>query len=263
MDNLQNQSQSPQDGWVKSLLGDKAFLASVIVLLIAALGVQTTASYMKLHFRKLPVPLVKPLQEFDPTGLWPYKLVKREVIHSEVEEALGTKDYAQLRIEDSSILAENDPARYLNFFVTYYTGDPDQVPHVPDVCYLGGGYNPAGSKNMTVKVPGVGLSDDELPVRILFFKNPRTITPVVQTVVYFFYVNGAFVADRTNVRLHLADLRLKYAYFSKVEVSFACEGQPTAEQAAKIAEKFFAKAVPVLMRDHWVDWNKFIAEKKK
>ena len=225
---------------ITEALKDRRFIIVSVVLLISACGIQYTARAMKLHFRKERVELRKKLQEFDTGKMWPYKLVKREKIPSEVEEALGTKDYLQIGFEDTQARNENAFGRYVNFFVTYYTGDPDQVPHVPDVCYLGGGWDPGGEYNTVVKLPGLGLPDDTLPIRVLFFKNSRGMTPVVQTVIYFFSVNGAFVEERTGVRLHLADIRLKYAYFSKVEMSTVTQEVPSKEKVTELAEKFLA-----------------------
>jgi len=245
----------------KGAMENRAFVISAVVLLVAALGVQATSKWMKLHFRKLPVELKRSLQNFDATKLSPSYVLKRtDKISSEVEEALGTHEYYQAGFEDMSRSGIDDPGRYVNFFVTYYTGDPDQVPHIPDVCYLGGGYDPAGSFDTTISLPGLGIPGDELPVRVLFFKNSRAIIPLVQTVVYFFSVNGHFAEERTKVRAYLADIRLKYAYFSKVELSFQSQGQPDRALALDISERFFRKALPVLMSDHWVDWDRFIEE---
>jgi hypothetical protein len=243
---------------IAEALKDRRFIIVSIILLISAFGVQYTARSMKLHFRKERVDLRKKLQEFDTGKMWPYKLVRKEKIASEVEEALGTKDYLQLGFEDTRIRSENDFGRYVNFFVTYYTGDPDQVPHVPDVCYLGGGWDPGGEYNTVIKLAGLGLPEDSLPIRVLFFKNSRGVTPVVQTVVYFFSVNGAFVEERMGVRLHLADIRLKYAYFSKVEMSTVTQEIPSKEKVTELAEKFLARALPILMQEHWADWKEII-----
>jgi hypothetical protein len=240
------------------VMKDRRFIILSLVLLISACGIHYTAQAMQLHFRKERVDLRKKLQEFDTGKMWPYKLVRKEKITSEVEEALGTKDYLQLGFEDTRVRSENDFGRYVNFFVTYYTGDPDQVPHVPDVCYLGGGWDPGGENNTVIKLPGLGLPDNSLPIRVLFFKNSRGMAPMVQTVIYFFSVNGAFVEERMGVRLHLADIRLKYAYFSKVEISTVTQEIPPKEKVTELAQQFLARALPILMQEHWADWKEVI-----
>jgi hypothetical protein len=127
---------------------------------------------------------------------------------------------------------------------------------------VGGGFDSQGSRNTTIKVKNVGLKNDELPVRELLFQNTRSMVPVIQPVIYFFGVNGTFVNDRTDVRLNLASPRLRYAYFSKVEVAFLGEMQPDKDQALEATSKFFSKALPILMKDHWQDWNKFLELKR-
>jgi hypothetical protein len=245
-------------------LKDRKFVITGIIFVISALGIQTTAQYMKLHFRKQYLPLKKSLREFDAKKLYPpYKEVKKEQMTSDMEEALGTKEYTQIVLEDTEAVEEESFGKFFNLFVTYYSGDPDQVPHVPDVCYIGGGYDPAGDSNTTVTVPGLGLKNDELPVRVLFFKNSRDFIPRYQTVVYFFSVNGKFVEDRTSVRWYLGDIRYKYAYFSKVELSFHTQGSPPKVEAVlKSSTKILRKILPILVREHWADWKEVIKNNK-
>ncbi len=247
---------------IKEILKDKGFIACSLVLLIAALGVESFSKALQLHFVRAPVPLRKKLQDFDAEKMWPYKLIKTVKLNSEIEEALGTKDYLQMIFEDTTLPSDNAPGKYISFFVTYYTGGVDQVPHVPDVCYQGGGYDPIGSENTYLKLPGLGLKDDKLPVRVLFFRDTKSLIPSVKPVIYFFSVNGKFEATKNSVRLRLADIRQKYAYFSKVEIAFLGL-QPDKEQALKLTAKFLKKALPILMKEHWQDWDKFIKEHSK
>jgi hypothetical protein len=239
----------------RTVFTDRSFMIAAAVLLVSALGVQTTTQWMRLHFRKLPLPLRKNLQDFDVRALWPYKVVERAKMSSDEEEALGTKYYFQIALEDTGLAGDGVPGKYVNLFVTYYTGDPDQVPHVPEVCYLGGGFDPAGAYDSTLKVPGLGIKGDELPIRVLFFRDGRSIAPSYRTVVYFFSVNGAYLADRQRVRVALADLFSKYAYFSKVELSFMSADKPSDMQVHNVTDRILPKTLRVLVRDHWQDWN--------
>jgi hypothetical protein len=160
--------------------------------------------------------------------------------------------------EDTSLSDPHAVGKYVNFFVTYYTGATDQVPHVPDVCYVGGGNDLLSSSNTTIPIPGIGLPDDKLPIRELLFQNPNALVPTVQPVVYFFAVNGHFENQRDGVRLSLASPRLKYAYFSKVELTFDGDTLPDKDEALKLSVKFLGKALPILMKEHWQDWDKFL-----
>ncbi len=245
---------------LKKLIADKSFVICTLVLLISALGVESFAHALKLHFVRAPVPLRKKLQDFDVSKMWPYKLIKTVKLDSEIVEALGTKDYLQMIFDDTSMKDENAPGKYVSFFVTYYTGSLDQVPHVPDVCYQGGGYDPIGSENTYLTLPDLGLKNNKLPVRVLFFRDTKSLLPSVKPVVYFFSVNGKFEATRNNVRLTLADIRQRYAYFSKVEIAFLGV-QPDKKQTLELTAKFLKKALPILMHEHWQNWNKFITQK--
>ena len=75
--------------------------------------------------------------------------------------------------------------------------------------------------------------------------------------VYFFSVNGRFAAKRDDVRWHLASLRLKYAYFSKVELSFTGRDVPDTAKVTEVAGRFLSKVLPILMREHWADWERY------
>jgi hypothetical protein len=247
---------------LKKAFIDRTFVICGVILFISAMGIQTLVGAMEIYLRKEAVPLVKPLSEFDARKMWPYKLVSSQKLQPEIEEELGTKEYLQMTFEDTRIKDDRIAGKYINFFVTYYTGSTDQVPHVPDVCYVGGGFDSQGTRNTTIKVKNLGLKNDELPVRELLFQNTRAMVPVIQPVIYFFGVNGTFVNDRTDVRLSLASPRLRYAYFSKVEVAFLGGSQPDKDQALEITGRFFSKAIPILMKDHWQNWDKFLELKR-
>ena len=243
---------------LRNAIKDRTFVICGVILLISAAGIQGLVGAMAIYLRKEAVPL-----EFDARAMRPYKLIVSQKLPPEIEDELGTKEYAQMLFEDTRISDDRKPGKYINFFVTYYTGSTDQVPHVPDVCYVGGGFDSQGARNTTITVKNVGLKNDELPVRELLFQNTGAMVPVIQPVIYFFGVNGTFVNDRTDVRLHLASPRLRYAYFSKVEISFGNSPiQPDKDQALEIASRFFSKALPILMREHWQDWDKFLALKR-
>lgn len=246
---------------LKEILKDKGFVAASIILLLSALGIDAIARKLQITFVRKPVPLKKSLHDFDYKKLYPpYKMLKVIKLESDIVEALGTDEYLHILFDDTSI-DPNNPGKYVSFFVTYYTGSVDQVPHVPDVCYQGGGYDPIGADNTYLIIPQLGLPEDKLPVRVLLFRDTKsTLIPQIKPVIYFFSVNGRFRATRNEVRLALADIREKYAYFSKVEIAFIGI-QPTKEEALKLTEKFLKKALPVLLTDHWQDWQEFTGNK--
>jgi len=143
--------------------------------------------------------------------------------------------------------------------VTYYSGGHNLVPHTPDVCYLGAGYQPGRAhENVTLSVPELGAAGAKLWVRVLTFVKTAIFDRQDVSVVYAFHCNGrfvetgAFVDPRTAVRLLLNDPANTYAYFSKVEVSFP---RATREQSLKGAAKLFGAVLPVLVKEHWPDFE--------
>ncbi|MBN1344558.1 MAG: hypothetical protein JXQ73_17845 [Phycisphaerae bacterium] len=241
-----------------AFLGDVHFLVCVIALGTCLVGVQALI-WSGFQLSKERVDLKAPLTSLNEKALAPYRVVASDRIPKEEVEALGTEEYIRWRLEDTSISNRNDPLRWPTLFVTYYSGTPDQVPHVPEECFLGGGLQQeGGGENTTIKVPGLRpKDDDEVPVRILTFRKTSLIGgDWVPAVVYLFSVNGEFKATRTDVRVTLSNPFERYGYFSKVEVSFTRRqgGAGDIEVIRKAAEKLLRKVLPVLVHDHLPNW---------
>ena len=167
-------------------------------------------------------------------------------------EALGTSNYLCWVLEDTSV-APRDPLRSVDLFVTYYSGGNDLVPHTPDVCFVGGGYQPAQPhKNIEFELPLDDPRMATIPVRVCTFAKTAVFQRKRISVVYTFQCNGKFVATRTGVRFLVNTLANTYAYFSKVEVRFP---RATRAQTIEGAKKLFARVLPILSRDHWPDFE--------
>lgn len=233
------------NGWFVSCLGLLVAFAATFQLMAYVFDWQT---------RKLPVPLRKSLDTLDQNRLSGYKFVHNFMIKPEVLEKLGTKEYIQWVFQDVSPSATNGPADYVSLFVTYYTGQPDQVPHVPEECYSGGGYEiqredilevPVSVQGKTIKVPFKVLTMDA-----------RADLREKRTVIYTFHANGQFCADRNAVRTVVAAPAEKYAYFSKMELTFGVNNAlPTREAAIESGKRFIRQVVPLLLDEHWPDWQ--------
>ena len=225
------------------------FLVAVGLLGAAALLAGPVASRWDMRLSKEALPLKKPLGAFEPTALYPYRVVERQVLEPAVEDALDTREYLNWVLEDTSVSGDH-PLRYVHLFVTYYTGGSNLVPHVPDVCYLGSGYRPKQqheNRQVTLNPPG---GSAVLPVRLCTFVKTAVFNRDELSVVYTFFANGGFFNTRTGVRLAINDPTDTYAFFSKVEVSFP---RATREQSLEGAARVFERVVPVLMSDHWPD----------
>lgn len=242
-----------------------AFLICTAVLLIAAGGMSAAVSYLGLQFIKKPIPLKKSFDELSEASLSPWKVIdKSKIKNKDVLEALGTDEYIQWVLEDTSA-KPTSPVRYCSLFITYYTGNPDQVPHVPEECYLGGGKILTElPKELNFSVPINGKSQN-VSARWLSIGNKSEDIMQGDTtfgVLYFFKVNGVYAGSRDAARRVMqTNFFSKYSYFSKFEWYFFNRSRaeahyPTKEEAAAASQKLLTVIVPVLEKEHWPDWGK-------
>jgi hypothetical protein len=326
----------------RQVLANRGFVACVLLLLTFTVAFEVLAKVKDIQFRKLPVPLRKPLNLLDQTALrqlvfslpsdlrghlyegppspvvvsafaqqgfklgpntrvevseprnrWKisfedeqtrldltftiehdpasqrlnvyasYRLINASDIKPEVLDGLGTDQYIQWTLLDLSRAGAPQPEDFVQLFVTYYTGAPDQVPHVPEECYMGGGFEKTGDSFLDVPVPALG-PDATVRFRVLEFKGPQFTTQGTKLVMYVFHTNGRFCADRNCVRSALADPFARHAYFSKLEVSFGTsEALPTREKALEAGKRFLAVVIPVLLKDHWPDWDQVLRSEQQ
>lgn len=239
------------------------FYTCVLILVVSAAGMQIVAKSLGQYFRKEAVPLKRSLRELDVSLLAPeYRphLIQPPAMKEEMVQAIGTEEYVQIRLVDTRCAPE-DPACVANVFVTYYTGQPDMVPHVPDECWLAGGYDQVGTpETVQVSVRGVGAPNDEIPVRVLEFRSrQRGDTPAVA---YFFQTNGEYKTTRNGVRFLMANPFERYAYYAKIEVSFT-DDPTNPRQALRPAGReevvaamgpLLQKLMPVLLKEHFA-WD--------
>lgn len=229
----------------------RPFLVAVIILGAAAVLAGPVGSWLQYRLDKEPLPLVRPLAAMDVDAIYPYRLMDRRTLEPTVVEALGTTQFLLWTLEDTSV-PPSDPLRLATLFVTYYTGGRDLVPHVPDECMLGAGYQPARAhENKDMTLPALTRTRPTVPVRVCTFVRTAIHNHAKLTVIYTFACNGTFTATRHGVRLLTGDPRNRYAYFSKVEVSFP---GATREQSVAGAKKLLDTILPVLLRDHYPDF---------
>ncbi len=236
------------------------YYVCLAVLLMSAAGLHMVAAVLGIHFVKAAVPLKRPLSEFDWTKLEPdYRqhLHQPDPLNEETLQKMGTEEYLQMRLWDTR-RRPADPARVANILITYYTGQPDLVPHVPEQCFTAAGYDQVGEpETISVSVSGVGAPHDLIPVRMVQFHAREGDDR--QTVLYFFHANGQYEASRDGVRTRFAkNLWGRYAYFSKVEVLFTNDPetqrglrQAGPQEAVEAIGPLLRKLMPVLLKDHF------------
>jgi len=246
------------------------FYVCIGCLVVSAATMALLAAWLSIHFQKAAVPLKRPLSLLDVSKLLPeYELhtFQPEALSHDAVETLGTDQYMNWAIVDRR-RDRDDPTCVAHLFVSYYTGKPDMVPHVPEECVVAGGQKLVGrARTEVIAVPGVGAEGDRVAVRVCQFEQgaggqsslfgPARELPSF-CVLYLFHVNGECRSTRDEVRLAQMSLFDRYAYYAKIEVKFTDYGiRRYASQAESLAatESLLGKVMPILLEDHLADWE--------
>ncbi|OHB56005.1 MAG: hypothetical protein A2173_07555 [Planctomycetes bacterium RBG_13_44_8b] len=233
------------------------FLICVAVLAIAGGGMSIAVKRFGVYLKKEPLLLKKSLDLLDEKQFAPYRVVeKRKILNEEIVEELGTEDYIQWVIEDTREAAESSVRRCI-MFVTYYRL-PDRVPHVPEECYAGSGYQRFSSDSVTFEIKENG-SIKKIPGKYLVFGDIKS--SFLQgsrsfPVIYLFKVNDEYAGSRDEARIALnKNLFNNHSYFSKIELVFnQTFVTPNKEQAVAASEKLLSVILPILEQEHWPEW---------
>ncbi len=234
-----------------------AFLICVVILAVAASSMSVAIKSFGVYLKKEALPLKKSLELLDENDLTPFKIVsKHKIDNKEIIKALGTQDYIQWIIEDTSESADSAARKFL-LFITYYKL-PDRVPHVPEECYTGGGYQRLSSDTVTFDMENEGAKT-AVDGKYIVFGSTRVShwrKNASFPVLYFFKVNGEYAKNREEARVALnKNIFRKVSYFSKIELVFNEKSvPPTKEQAVAMSGKLLSVVLPILERDHWPQW---------
>ena len=238
-----------------------AFLICALVLAVGGMGMSMTMKKLGIILEKEQLPLRKSLDLLDEGGLAPYEVVlpKLEIENKEVLKSLGTNDYIQWVIEDTEE-PDDSPVKRCLLFVTYYQL-PDRVPHVPEECWTGGGYQKLRSEGVTLDIDDKAGFEAHIPGKYLVFGPRKTsLWQNRQRIpnLYFFKVNGQYAGSREEARIALnKNLFGKSSYFCKVELVFnRCSVVPDKESAVMASERLLSVILPVLEQEHWPQWKK-------
>lgn len=236
-----------------------AFLICVVVLTTAGAGMSIAIKSFGVFLRKEPLPLKKSFDFLDENDLASYKVIsKHKIENEEIITALGTEDYIQWVLEDTEA-EDNSAVEKFMLFITYYRL-PDRVPHVPEECYAGGGFQRLASDSITFEIANKAGFKRELRGKYLVFGSTKADFwrkgerfPVL----YLFKVNGDYAASREEARIALnKNLFRKSSYFCKVELVFnQTLIPPNKGQAIKAGEKLLGVILPVLEEKYWPDWQ--------
>ena len=240
-----------------------AFIVCVAILLSAGIAKEAVIRVLGVQMVKKPVAVQHPLNEMDETVLASFELKRKDRIQNrDVLESLGTEEYMQWALEDLDA-KPNSPTRYCSLFITYYTGNTDMVPHVPDECYVGGGNERQAGGTVTIDISRKD-GNQKLDFQYVAFKNVdrKTMREDNFSVQYFFHANGKYCSNRTDTRLTLgSNWFSKYSYFCKVEWKFYGVDSfgliyPDKEQTLDASAKLMKVLLPELEKNHWPDWER-------
>ncbi len=211
-----------------------------------------------------PLPLTAPLNELQKSKLAPYTFNRSNTLTAAVEEALGTDQYIDWALTDTTIKDHVSPLRNIRLFITYYTGGRELVPHTPDICYLGAGYQPVKKEDIDVYLDSLATN---VPIRAITFEKSQVFGGETPTVIYLFACNGDYVSSRDGVRFRVNSPGSTYAYFSKIEITFGTPQSrpqnPTREEAIEAATRLLNVVLPLLSEHHFPDWHAAEAAAKK
>jgi hypothetical protein len=269
-------------GMIKRVFTKPDFVAAALVLGVAAAGMNFAADFLKLHFRKLPVPMrCSALDASDgiPANLGKWVLVSTDKpLDADTEHALGTDKYIQRRYVNSDVvgpdairqmtgLAGDERDRQLNELMSqhpeavidmgifYYTGFVDTVAHIPERCYIADGFDIKNSEIQHDQT--VGTRPDGLPRKIDFsflsFEDVSGRNRMPTNVGYLFHVDGRYESSSLGVRRSLQSLTERYGYYAKVELKTLGrngEGPSAQDQQKSLAamKDFLAALLPDVER---------------
>ena len=263
-------------------LKQPGFLVAFIVLFLSAVGLNATAKFLKLQFKKKPVELSKRLENI-PLEIGTWKCISKDQLSDEMEQELQTNKYVMRFYVDSSVIAAEDIKLYdgksaaeiatisaalrdkykdrfgraiISFAVTYHTGKADTVAHIPERCYTADGFEPKEANEEiwplpeSKKCPGY-----ENKVRYISFEDQSGRTRVQRNVAYFFNVNGRYESNPLKVRYTLQNLFQRYGYYAKIELMIQ---DPKREESAEAMQRFLKDAMPAIEDcfPNWADYEK-------
>lgn len=239
---------------------DHGYLQPAFLICAAVLAFVGTAMLLAdVRWQKEPLPLKKPLDALDKAALAPYRVVaERKIDNEEILKSLGTDDYIQWVLEDPCQPLGSGTSRVM-LFVTYYRL-PDRVPHIPEECYTGGGYQLLDTEPVTFELgPGPDGEPWEVPGSYLVFGRSGVAMDLMLAkfpVLYLFGVNGQYAGNRDRARMALnKNIFSPSSYFCKVELVFNQSiSAPTKAEAVAAGERLLARVLPQLESVHWPDW---------
>lgn len=213
------------------------------------------------------------------------------LLKKDAQETLGTGNYVSRLFRQKDGEDASRP-HVVDLHMAYYTDEIDPVPHVPERCFVGGGWQQAkdlgvidipmetrgwvpdestrgqdyaGQQGViyTVRLPNrwsdspgsrVRLPRDVGPERPLAMKASEFVNGEQRIFAgYFFIANGGAAARASDVRALAFDRRNKYAFYLKVQVTSTTVS--SGEELAEVAGDLLGEMIGEVMRvvPDWVE----------
>jgi hypothetical protein len=222
------------------------YVAAIAVLVLGAIGFRMLVAELNIHLMKERAELRRPLDTI-PTKLGRWERVGSDSVFSDtLIEELGTRSYL-----DRAYAVEGDPSKgYVHVHIAYYTGTIDAVPHIPERCWAVSGLElTRNSQGVEIDVdrsgwrPYEGAVAVDKPYFVAEVRDPITadiewvtmpLGEIAATTIefqdpkkpedrqvggYFFIANGRAVSSSYGVRQAAFNLRDKYAYYCKIQLT--------------------------------------------
>jgi hypothetical protein len=222
------------------------YVAAIAVLVLGAIGFRMLVAELNIHLMKERAELRRPLDTI-PTKLGRWERVGSDSVFSDtLIEELGTRSYL-----DRAYAVEGDPSKgYVHVHIAYYTGTIDAVPHIPERCWAVSGLElTRNSQGVEIDVdrsgwrPYEGSVAVDKPYFVAEVRDPITadiewvtmpLGEIAATTIefqdpkkpedrqvggYFFIANGRAVSSSYGVRQAAFNLRDKYAYYCKIQLT--------------------------------------------
>lgn len=259
-------------------VGGKRLVALAIgagFLVTAMVGQETTVWANKIVMFKKEVPVRKELDLMEhPSGRWKF-LRQDPPLGKDILEELGTTIYLNRTYEDTQWVG-SPLGRIADLHVAYYTGTADTVPHVPQQCFKASGLEQVAGGGTVLELRGDGYQPDptveggyvhpvkptgfgdqvrlplvDVPATFFTFSNPQRDNQLVN-VAYFFVANGKYLASPHAVRTNGFDIRDKYSYYCKVQVTVHVQDK---DEAVERISSLLSEVMPEIMSclPDWVD----------
>jgi len=224
----------------------RAYFIALGVLVAGAVGFRLLVGQLNIYLMKERVDLRRPLDTI-PTKIGRWERFGSDSVFSDtLIEELGTRSYL-----DRTYAIDGDPSKgIMHVHVAYYTGTIDAVPHIPERCWAVSGLElTRNSEGATIDIdrsgweplvrdgvePGrymaISLTD---PVTADIERVTKPVGDIVATTIefqdpkypqdrqvggYFFIANGVSVASSYGVRQAAFNLRDRYAYYCKIQLT--------------------------------------------